>query len=287
MTRSEPLNWLSHAAILAAVTATALAIGGQEVRKSPGQPHNRTHCCPVLELRQYTLHPGARDTLVDLFDRHFVESQEEYGVRVVGQFRDVDNADRFVWLRGFEEMESRARALEAFYSGPVWKRHANAANATMINSDNVLLLRPADGDAGFRFTPWLRAAVGDPETTGGIVVATIHYFTRPVQPTFLSWFGAEVVPALAQAGTSVLARFVTEPSPNTFARLPVREGENVFIWFAAYPDQQNYLASMQKLEDLPDWKARIVHRLRALTKGEPERLVLAPTQRSVLRYDPR
>lgn len=31
---------------------------------------------PIVELRQYTLHPGKRDTLIELFDREFVETQE-------------------------------------------------------------------------------------------------------------------------------------------------------------------------------------------------------------------
>ena len=44
-------------------------------------------CCPIVELRQYTLHPGKRDVLIDLFDREFVESQEALGMKVIGQFR--------------------------------------------------------------------------------------------------------------------------------------------------------------------------------------------------------
>ena len=90
-------------------------------------------CCPVVELRRYTLHPGARDTLVRLFDAHFVEGQERCGMRIIGQFRDLDDPDRFVWLRGFADMEARTRALEAFYGGPVWKEHGPAANATMVD----------------------------------------------------------------------------------------------------------------------------------------------------------
>ncbi len=46
-------------------------------------------CCPVVELRQYTLHPGKRDVLIDLFDREFLETQEEVGMRIIGQFRDL------------------------------------------------------------------------------------------------------------------------------------------------------------------------------------------------------
>src|SRR5436190_3267848 len=73
------------------------------------------HCCPVVELRQYTLHPGMRDTLIELFDREFVESQEALGMKIIGQFRDADNPNRLVWLRGFRDMPSRAQALKDFY----------------------------------------------------------------------------------------------------------------------------------------------------------------------------
>jgi hypothetical protein len=68
-------------------------------------------CCPVVELRQYTLHPGKRDVLIDLFEREFIESQEVVGMYVIGQFRDLDNPNRFVWLRGFPNMSERAEGL--------------------------------------------------------------------------------------------------------------------------------------------------------------------------------
>jgi NIPSNAP len=125
----------------------------REMRSSP-------FCCPVVELRQYTLHPGKRDVLIDLFDREFVETQEEVGIKIIGQFRDLDHQDRFVWLRGFPDMTSRAKALNDFYSGPVWKAHREAANATMIDSDNVLLLCPASPTSGFSLKDLKRASVG-------------------------------------------------------------------------------------------------------------------------------
>src|SRR5207253_4606951 len=74
-------------------------------------------CCPIVELRQYTLHPGQRDVLIDLFDREFVESQEALEIKVIGQFRDLDNPNRFVWLRGFRDMPSRAQALKERRAG--------------------------------------------------------------------------------------------------------------------------------------------------------------------------
>ena len=74
-------------------------------------------------------------------------------MRILGTFRDLDDPDQFVWLRGFDDLASRAPALEAFYSGSVWKAHSAAANATMVDVDNVLLLRPADGRPGPRARP--------------------------------------------------------------------------------------------------------------------------------------
>jgi hypothetical protein len=50
-------------------------------------------------------------------------------------------------------MERRREALAAFYGGPVWKAHAAAANATMIDVNDVLLLRPVAPSTGFRPQP--------------------------------------------------------------------------------------------------------------------------------------
>src|SRR4029077_20100414 len=102
--------------------------------RQPSEPTPDATAPTVIELRQYTLHAGKRDVLIDLFDAEFIESQEALGLTVIGQFRDVDDPDRFVWLRGFRDMTIRAKGLKAFYGGPVWRDHREAANATMIDS---------------------------------------------------------------------------------------------------------------------------------------------------------
>src|SRR3546814_7453021 len=97
----------------------------------------------LVELRQYTRFGCQRYTLVDLFERAFVETQEAAGIQVFGRYIDLDDPDRFVWMRGFSDLETRGRALSDFYGGPAWAAHREAANATMIDSANVLLLRPS------------------------------------------------------------------------------------------------------------------------------------------------
>jgi hypothetical protein len=160
----------------------------------------------VFELRQYTLHPGKRDTLIELFEREFLEPQEAAGIRVLGQFRDLDDPDRFVWFRSFPDMLQRKEALTRFYTGPVWQAYCDEANATMIDSDNVLLLRLAD--PRFPFPSRLDAP---------LLELTVHDLPA-----------GDPEARIAEAATPIL---VTEHAENTFPRLPVRVGENVAVSF--------------------------------------------------------
>jgi hypothetical protein len=78
----------------------------------------------IYELRHHTLRPGMRDTLIELFEREFVEPQEAAGMRVAGTFRNPGAPDTFPWLRAFPGMTARKAALEDFYGGPVCGRTA-------------------------------------------------------------------------------------------------------------------------------------------------------------------
>ncbi|MEJ1097462.1 MULTISPECIES: NIPSNAP family protein [unclassified Pseudoxanthomonas] len=231
----------------------------------------------IVELRQYTLHPGRRDELIELFEREFLESQEAVAMEVIGQFRDLDHPDSFVWLRGFSDMSTRRETLADFYGGPVWKANRDAANATMIDSDNVLLLRPAYPGSGFRVEGKPRPP-GAMASSEGLVVANLHYFDAPVSPWFLAHFHNMRRPPLAAMGATLLASFVTDYSENTFTALPVREGEHVFAWFAHFADEQAYARYWQLMEALSanggSKPPQVPHRV--------ESLRLKPTARSRL-----
>src|SRR4029077_3663168 len=168
--------------------------------QNPDAQPSLENCCPIVELRQYTLHPGKRDVLIDLFDREFIETQEALGMMVLGQFRDVDDPDRFVWLRGFPDMPTRAKGLSAFYGGPGWQRHREVANATMIDSDNVLLLRPAAPETGFLPGMQPRPPAGTSGDGAGLVIATIYSLDAPARNDVVDHFARMVRPALIGAG---------------------------------------------------------------------------------------
>lgn len=226
----------------------------------------------VVELRQYTLHPGRRDDLIDLFEREFIEPQEAAGITLIGLFRDLDKPDRFVWLRGFPDMDSRAESLRAFYGGPVWKAHRNAANETMIDSDNVLLLRPADKAAPM-------PALGD---APGFIAASIYYIGANDEAAMLDVYRRTIEPALVETGAEVVASLLTEPAQNTFPALPVREGENVFVVLNRFSDEAAYerhVGERAASEHCHEAAAELAK----LLSQPVETLRLVPTRRSRLR----
>jgi hypothetical protein len=237
---------------------------------------------PILELRQYTLRPGQRDVLVELFDREFVETQEAEGMALVGQFRDLDRPDRFVWVRGFQDMPSRAEALTRFYSGPAWKANHQAANATMVDVSDVLLLRPATERAGF---PALAARPPAGHTTPppARVLVTIYHRDHPFDKAFVDFFEERVRPVLAESGVDPLACFQTEYAENTFPALPVRTGEHAFVWFARFPDDAHVVDHRLRRDGSARWHDQVRPALSAMLAGAPQELRLAPTPRSLLR----
>lgn len=197
----------------------------------------------VIELRQYTHHPGKRDTLIDLFERAFIEPQQAAGMRIIGSFRDLRDPDRFVWFRGFPDMVRRKEALTEFYSGPVWMANRDAANATLIDSDDVLLLRLVEP---FDFP----TAGAEPSP----LFVTVYSFDTPIDRPLIEAVLRVVTP---------LTLLETEPAENTYPRLPVRAGENVIV-----------ALTREKVDDAA---------LAQYLKCPPQRLMLEATERSALR----
>jgi hypothetical protein len=230
----------------------------------------------VIELRQYTLRPGTRDAFVALFDAELAEPQEAAGMRVLGQFRDLDRPDMFVWLRGFPDMEVRRRALHGFYDGPVWAAQRDAANGMMLDSDDVLLLEPAGTG------PFLDAGAGayppGAAPAGGVVTVWVDPVGLADTARFARRYASEVAPALHAAGARPLTLLASLHAVNTFPRLPVREHENVvvslarFASIAAVGRAAADRACREALASLDD-----------LRTGPGQRLRLAATPRSTLR----
>jgi hypothetical protein len=234
----------------------------------------------VVELRRYRLKPGTREALIEIFDREFIEAQEIVGMGVIAEFRDIDDPDAFVWLRGFADMESRRSGLAAFYDGLVWAEHSGIANATMVNSDNVLLLRPAAEATITTLAGFRRAGGGESPSGSGFYTISTAALAPNQEEKFAAFFEAEVRGELEAAGARVVATFVTEHGANTFPRLPVRAGEATFVWLAAFDDIGAGATHVGRLAASANWTGAVLPRLESHLWRPLETARLAPTDRS-------
>jgi len=216
----------------------------------------------VLELRQYTVRSGMRERLPALFRDHFVAAQEAVDARILGTFFDLDDPDRFVWLRGYADMATRGRALPAFYGSEVWKQHRVAANAAIVDSDNALLLHAVPG-----------AAFVGPLPADGLLRASVRSLSGVDALAFARWFDERVVPLVTECGADVAARYVTEREPNNFPALPVRD-DAVFVWFTQFPDLQVERAFCRALAAQTGWRDECSAELLPALMRKPEVLRL-------------
>lgn len=217
-----------------------------------------------IELRRYAMRSGKRDELIDLFERAFVESQERCGMLPIGHFRDLDDADSFVWFRGFPDAAKRAAALEQFYiNSPEWNAHRDAANATMVDSDNVLLLKNARPSSGFELDGLTRPTgnSGEEQTFVAVSVRAMDARADDVLSTF-ERDDLERLRAVAQR----VSYFVTDERPNEFARLPVRTDLRALVVTGVCPT----------IDALDAW-------VRLMEAPGCETLRLAPAARSLFR----
>ena len=229
----------------------------------------------VFELRQYTLRGGQRDTLISIFEKRFIESQNAVGADVIGVFRDLDDPDRLVWIRGFRDMSVRRQALENFYSGPVWHTYGPAANATMIDSGNVLLLRPASRGQAFGELTTTHAVAGV------IFGIDIYYLDTAPIDGFSQFFDSLLLPHFTAAGAQLVARLATEEARND-SRLPVREHDRAYVCLTRWPNLEARDAFIRRYATLHGWRDSAPEAILPAFMRKPERLRLEPTARSPL-----
>lgn len=232
---------------------------------------------PVIELRRYTLVEGAAKRFSRSFETWFPEAFQQLGALVLGHFFERGEVERFTWLRGYPDMAARLAVNTAFYDGPVWQEHKATLNQYILDSDDVLLLRPLHAGTAI---PAIASVdpVAEPDGAGGIAVLQIfpvvegalHGCAHAAEPWFASYQGRGVT----EAGI-----LTTLDEANNFPRHPIRTDGTFLVWMGVLRDQQALDALQPALE------AGAAAMLRSgLLTGPAELLVLDPGQRSRLRW---
>lgn len=231
----------------------------------------------VIEFRRYTIRDGERDHFAQYFESYFPEAFQQLGAIAIGQFLERGNNSRFTWLRGFHNMDDRAKVNALFYYGPLWKEHSATLNSLMTDSDNVLLLRPLSRERSITVLPAV-----DPVKEGkgaqGIAIAQIFAvkagnvdaFAQQAESTFGRY---------REAGAREAAVLVTLDAPNNFPQLPVRTDGPYLVWLGIVENESS-LKSLTRLFESAQQSLSGTD----LLKAAPEIVVLDPTKRSRLRW---
>jgi len=99
----------------------------------------------IVEVRSYRIKPGKRDEFIRLFETRAVSAMRSYGMQVTGPFLDVENPNKFVFLRSFPSLEERDRMKEAFYGGEIWKNELERLAMPLLDSYDVILCETSPG----------------------------------------------------------------------------------------------------------------------------------------------
>jgi hypothetical protein len=216
----------------------------------------------VIELRNYLLKGGAGERFSNYFEDHFIDSQNDLGGFVLGQFRIKGDADRFFWIRGFEDMQTRLSFLRRFYEqGEVWKQFGSGANEMMLEWNNVYLLRPLRG-----------ASFGHDEfAIGRGIIVVEAYFVKPTHRDELTdLFEANHTTHL----NSKPILCVSEMSENDFPRLPVIQNEDLLVAIRGFGNELDYESHLKQSTEFKT-------RMQELIISEST-LILYPTAKSYM-----
>jgi hypothetical protein len=225
-----------------------------------------------VELRIYPVQEGRQERFLEFFEEHYLESQEVLGMRIWGQFRDLDNSGHFVWLRGYDNMEQRLSGLQKFYTSPLWFETGGEAVSMLAGrARHVHFLEPVSPEDGFAANAMrpLLASEDPAADARGVLVATVFQAEGDVEPLVES-VRSTIAPALEAAGGWHVGLFRSSAEPNNFPMLPFIEDEIVVVLFTSFASRERY-ESVAFPEEMP----------------QPlETFVLEPGRRSRLRHRP-
>ena len=86
----------------------------------------------IVEVRSYRIKPGCREEFIQFFETRAVPALRSHGMKILGPLLDLENPNKFVWLRSFPSLDERDRMKNEFYEGDLWKNELEAIAMPMM-----------------------------------------------------------------------------------------------------------------------------------------------------------
>jgi hypothetical protein len=99
----------------------------------------------VVEMRIYRLKPGKREEFLHLFRTRSMPEHAAIGMKILGPFAAIDDADAFFFMRAFPDLASREPMKNRFYDGALWLSELEPVMMPMIDTYEAVLVEDTLG----------------------------------------------------------------------------------------------------------------------------------------------
>jgi hypothetical protein len=99
----------------------------------------------IIEMRTYKTKPGMRSRFLEIFRSKSIPAHAEIGMKILGPFLSVEDANTFFFMRGFPDLASRQPMKAQFYEGELWKRELESVLLPMLEKYEVVVVEDPDG----------------------------------------------------------------------------------------------------------------------------------------------
>lgn len=94
----------------------------------------------IIEMRTYKTKPGKRSEFLEVFRSRSIPAHAEIGMKILGPFISVEDADTFFFMRGFPDLPSREPMKAQFYEGTLWKDELENVLMPMLEKYDVVVV---------------------------------------------------------------------------------------------------------------------------------------------------
>ena len=98
----------------------------------------------IIEMRTYRTKPGMCSRFLEIFRSKSIPAHTEIGMKILGPFLSVEDADTFFFMRGFPDIASREPMKAKFYEGELWKKELENVLMPMLEKYEVVVVEDAD-----------------------------------------------------------------------------------------------------------------------------------------------
>jgi hypothetical protein len=99
----------------------------------------------IIEMRTYKTKPGMRSRFLEIFRAKSIPAHTVIGMKILGPFLSVEDADTFFFMRGFPDRESREPMKAKFYEGELWKSELENVLLPMLEKYEVAVVEDPEG----------------------------------------------------------------------------------------------------------------------------------------------